>query len=71
LDGHEVSNAHVEAAYKGNYHLLATIDGCELKYVIREGKDEYNAITAQGLTNITEEDMKSLVEKYLIRKIRN
>jgi serine/threonine-protein kinase HipA len=71
LKGHEVLNAHVEAAYKGNYHLLATIDGHELKYVIREGKDEYNAITAQGLTNITEEDMKSLVEKYLIRKIRN
>jgi serine/threonine-protein kinase HipA len=71
LEGHEVLNAHAEAAYKGNYHLLATIDGHELKYVIREGKDEYNVITAQGLTNITEEDMKSLVEKYLIRKIRN
>ncbi len=71
LDGHEVSNAHVEAAYKGNYHLFATMDGRELKYIIREGKDEHNVITAKGLTNITEEDMKSLVEKCLIHKVRN
>ena len=69
IDGHEVSNAHIEAAYKGNYHLLATIDGRERKYVMREGKDDYDAITAKGLSNLTEEDMKSLVEKYLMAKI--
>jgi serine/threonine-protein kinase HipA len=71
VDGHKVSDAHVEAAYKGNYHLLATIDGRELKYVIREGKDEHKAITAKGLTNMREEDMKALVEKYLIHKVGN
>jgi serine/threonine-protein kinase HipA len=71
LDGHEVLNAHVEAAYKGNYHLFAIMDGRELKYIIREGKDEHNVITAKGLTNITEEDMKSLVEKCLIQKVGN
>jgi serine/threonine-protein kinase HipA len=61
----------VEAAYKGNYHLLATMDGRELKYVIREGKDEHIAITTKGLTNITEEDVKLLVGKYLIHKVGN
>jgi serine/threonine-protein kinase HipA len=71
VDGHKVSDAHVEVAYKGNYHLLATIDGRELKYVIREGKDEHKAITAKGLTNMREEDMKALVEKYLIHKVGN
>jgi serine/threonine-protein kinase HipA len=68
MDGHEVQNAHLEAAYRGNYHLLATIDGRELKYVIRAGKDEYDAISAKGMTLLTEEDMRSLVEKCLIFK---
>jgi serine/threonine-protein kinase HipA len=69
VDGHKVSNAHIEAAYKGNYHLLATIDNRELKYIIRKGTDEHNAISAKGLMNITKEDMKSLVAKYLTPKI--
>jgi serine/threonine-protein kinase HipA len=69
IDGHEVSNAHVEAVYKGNYHLLAIIDSRELKYIIRKGTDEHNTITVKGIINITEKDMKLLVEKYLIRKV--
>lgn len=69
IDGHEVRNARIEAAYKGNYHLLATIDGRELKYIIREGKGEYDTITAKGLSNLKEEDMKWLVEQYLMPKI--
>jgi serine/threonine-protein kinase HipA len=69
MGGHNVSNAHVEATYKGNYHLLATIDSHELKYIIRKGTDEHNVITAKGIANITEKDMKSLVEKYLIFKM--
>lgn len=69
IDGHEVWNARIEAAYKGNYHLLATIDGRELKYIIREGKGEYDTITAKGLSNLKEEDMKWLVEQYLMPKI--
>jgi serine/threonine-protein kinase HipA len=68
IDGHEVLNAHIETAYKGNYHLLAIIDSRELKYIIRKDTDEYNAITSKGITNITEEDMKLLIKKHLIRK---
>jgi serine/threonine-protein kinase HipA len=68
IDGHEVTHAHVEAAYKGNYHLLATLDGHELKYIIRVGKDEYEAISTKGIWHLTEEDMRALVEKFLIRK---
>jgi hypothetical protein len=40
-----------------------------LKYIIRKGTDEYDAIAAKGMTNITEEEMKLLVEKYLILKV--
>jgi serine/threonine-protein kinase HipA len=69
MDGHDVSNVHIEAAYKGNYHILATIDNRELKYIIRKGTDEHNIITAKGIMNITEEYMKLLVKKYLIHKI--
>jgi serine/threonine-protein kinase HipA len=69
MDGHEVTNARIEAAYKGNYHLLATIGDREQKYIIRKGTDEYDAITAKGIMNITKEDMESLVERYLKRKI--
>jgi serine/threonine-protein kinase HipA len=70
MDGQEVSNARIETTYKGNYHLFATIDNRELKYIIRKGTNEYNAITATGMTNITENDMKVLVEKYLILKVK-
>jgi serine/threonine-protein kinase HipA len=69
MDGHDVSNAHIEAAYKGNYHILATIDNRELKYIIRKGTDEHNVITAKGIMNITEEYMTLLVKKYLLHKI--
>ncbi|MDE7456042.1 MAG: type II toxin-antitoxin system HipA family toxin [Prevotella sp.] len=69
IDGHEVTATHVEAAYKGNYHLLATIDGCQLKYVLRTGTDEHEAITSKGLSNLTENELKPLVEKYLLPKI--
>jgi serine/threonine-protein kinase HipA len=68
MDGHDVTHAHVEAAYKGNYHLLATLDGHELKYIIRAGKDEYEAISTKGIWHLTEEDMRALVEKFLLRK---
>lgn len=69
IDGHEVTNAKVEAAYKGNYHLLATVDGRELKYVIREGKEEHATITNKGLANLTEEELKSLTRKHIMPKV--
>jgi hypothetical protein len=50
-------------------YLYLTIDSRELKYIIRKGSDEHNAITAQGITNITEDVMKWLVQKYLILKV--
>lgn len=69
IDGHEVTAIHIEAAYKGNYHLLATIDGHQLKYILRTGTDEHETITNKGLSNLTENELVPLIKKYLLPKI--
>ena len=43
-DGRKIENARLEQQYKGNYHLLATIDGKERKYVIRKKTAEHDEI---------------------------
>ena len=67
-EGHTVTNAHIEEAYKGNYHLLANIDGRECKYILRAGKEEHLFIGMKGLSNISEEEIQALVTKYLLPK---
>ena len=67
--GHRIENAHIEAAYKGNYHLLATIDGKELKYIIRKGTPEHDAMTRAGLSNLTDDTLKELVNRFLLPKV--
>ena len=66
--GYEIKDAHIEAAYKGNYHLHATIDGKAYKYILRMGTQEHNDITETGLSNLSEEMMKDLVSRYLLPK---
>lgn len=34
VDGHLVKDAHIHSAYKGNFHLLASIDGRIVKYIL-------------------------------------
>ena len=67
--GHTIEDAHIEAAYKGNYHLHATIDGKAYKYILRMGTQDHNELTETGLSNLTEEMMKELIDRYLIPKI--
>ena len=55
--------------FKGNYHLLATIDGKALKYIIRKGTPEHDEITETGPSKLTEERIKELVEQLLLPKI--
>ncbi|MBQ7422240.1 MAG: hypothetical protein IJV27_08880 [Prevotella sp.] len=38
INGHSVANIRVEQTYKGNFHLLATIDGKERKFVVGKNK---------------------------------
>ena len=67
--GHSFENVHIETAYKGNYHLLATIDGKALKYIIRKGTPEHDEITETGPSKLTEERLKELVGQFLLPKI--
>ena len=65
INGHTVSNMHIEQTYKGNYHLYATINDKERKFVIGKNKEEYAIIESVGPANLTIEQLKEMAEKYL------
>jgi hypothetical protein len=69
IHGHIIADFHIEQQFKGNYLLQATIDGRALKYIIRKGTPEHDALTKTGLANLTGEMMKELTERYLLPKI--
>lgn len=64
INGHTVSNIRIEQAYKGNYHLLATVDGRECKFVIGKNKEEFALIEKTGIANLTAEQLKTMAEMY-------
>ena len=64
IDEHTISNMRVEQTYKGNYHLLASIDGVERKFVINKKNADFAYIEQKGKTNLTTEHLKTLVERY-------
>ena len=59
INGHIVSNIRIEQAYKGNFHLLATINGYERKFVIGKNKEEYALIEKTGIANLTDNQLKA------------
>lgn len=67
VDGHKLTELRVEQTYKGNFHLLATIDGVEHKFVVTKNKEEYLFIESIGVLNLPEEYLILLVKKYLLR----
>ncbi len=64
VNGHVVSNIRIEQAYKGNFHLFATIDGQERKFVIGKNKEEYVMIEKTGIANLTAEQLHVLVVTF-------
>ena len=64
-NGRHVENLRIEQQYKGNYHLLATIDGTERKAVIRTKTVEHDEISRHGVPNLADEYLKRLVDKFL------
>lgn len=68
VGGHHVADFHLEQQLKGNYLLLATIGGKQLKYIIRKGTPEHDLLVKAGLVNITEEIKKDLVTRFLLPK---
>lgn len=63
--GRTISEAHLEQMYKGNYHLLANIDGHNRKFVIRKDTPLAGSITQKGLANIDEQFIKNIIEQHL------
>lgn len=54
----------MEQAYKGNFHLLAEIDGQERKFVIGKNKKEFSLIESTGIINLSSDQLKDMAEKY-------
>lgn len=67
INGVSFEKVHVKQSYKGNYHLYATIDGKERKFVISKAKEEYALIESIGYLNLTAKQLKSMIEKYFIK----
>lgn len=68
VDNHSVTGFHLEQQFKGNYLLLVTIDGKELKYIIRKGTPEHDLLTKTGLANVTEEMRQELILRFILPK---
>ena len=66
INGHTVKNIRMEQAYKGNFHLLAEIDGQERKFVIGKNKEEFSLIESVGIANLSSDQLKEMMEKYFI-----
>lgn len=64
INGHIVKNIRLEPTYKGNFHLLAEIDGQERKYVISKNKEEFSQIETMGITHLSPDLLKQMVEHY-------
>ncbi len=66
INGHSISNIRIEQAYKGNFHLLAEIDGKPRKFIIGKSKEEYALIEKTGVTNLTSDQLQTMVRKYFL-----
>ena len=64
INGHLISNIRIEQAYKGNYHLLANIDGKERKFVIGKNKEEFSLIEKTGIASLSADQLKAMTERY-------
>ena len=69
VDGHIVTRFHLKQQFKGNYLMLATINGKELKYIIRKGTPEYDLLAKTGQANITDAIKQELVVRFLLPKV--
>lgn len=65
-DGKRFENVHIEQAYKGNYHLYATIDGQKRKNIIRKGTEGHEMLNKRGLTQLTETEIRKICEQRFL-----
>ncbi len=65
IDGRIFTNVRIEQTYKGNFHLYATEDGKERKYVIGKNKPEHREIQNICITNLSREYVCELIKHCL------
>ena len=58
------NDVRIEQTYKGNFHLYATIDGVERKFVISKNKPEYALIQSTGVSNLSKDLLADMIEKF-------
>lgn len=66
INGHTVTDFHLEQQFKGNYCLQAVVDGRTRKYIIRKGTPDHDVITQTGLANLTEVMRQDLVARFCV-----
>ena len=66
IDEHKLSDIRVEQSYKGNFHLLANVDGIERKFVIARNKEEHALIESTGVLNLSKEYLTMMIKKYFL-----
>lgn len=66
VEGHSVSDLRMEQAFRGSYHLLATIDGQRRCFVIGKNRPEYALIERTGLANLSSAQLRELAERFLL-----
>ena len=67
IDGKSCTDVRIEQAYKANFHLYASIDGRDCKFIIGKNKPEYALIQESGVSNLPESMLRDFVAKYLVR----
>ncbi len=66
INGVKVTEVYLEEAYKGNYHLFATVEGNPKRFVIRRQMQEYDLISKQGLSSLLEETLKTVLNRFVV-----
>ena len=66
IESRTFSEIRIEQTYKGNYHLYATENGKERKFVIGKNKPEHALIQETGITNISDATLCEMLKKYFL-----
>lgn len=66
IEGRLFTDIHIEQTYNGYYHLYASIDGKERKFIIGRAKPEYEIIQSTGTENLTKDDFCGMIKKYMM-----
>lgn len=70
-DGTEVENVRFERTRSGNIHIMAQVNGRDVKYVVTDKKPLYKEILDAGFNAMPDRKKEELAVEYLIRKDNN